>query len=426
MGKSALLRRQAIKLKDTNNIDDVIITITGNELIGIGDFSSTSQAEIENEWKKVICRRIILEITNKFEILDRNIEVEISDIGNIKEKNITTSLTKKILQLTQSIQTKEKKNISDVLVREIEILEKSIKEEEKEKTVWLLIDDIDAKYIDNEENQQRVGSFFSAIRSLAFSVEGLRVRASVRTDVWRNLRKMEDQDKIRQYVIDIEWQDTMLRSIFVKRILSYLQRENFPPAKNWDTNRHYDQIVGQVFVNSMPWDRKKVEPYIPIKILAGGRPRWMGQLCKLAGIQAGTSLIRIENIKEAMHEFGGEKISDIQKEHQHQFSDLSKLLAIFRLGKREYNRFQLLSLIEKSYIEKLSGIIPNINGYPFQKVDQLAEFLFQIDFLSGHNDGKSNFLTYNDNPELFQTAENAKNKLLWTVNASYRNFLKII
>ena len=33
-----------------------------------------------------------------------------------------------------------------------------------ERTVWVLIDDIDAKYIDDDDNQQRIGAFFSALR----------------------------------------------------------------------------------------------------------------------------------------------------------------------------------------------------------------------------------------------------------------------
>ncbi|MFZ3222808.1 MAG: hypothetical protein WA142_06895 [Rugosibacter sp.] len=237
---------------------------------------------------------------------------------------------------------------------------------------------------------------------------------------------MEDQDKIRQYVIDIHWKDTTLRSIFAKRILSYLQREKFQPALNLDPTIHYDEIVGQVFDGKLPWDNKLVEPFIPIKILAGNRPRWMGQLCKLAGGHAAPSRIGIRDISHAMNEFGQEKISDILKEHSHQFSDLSKVINVFRSGKREYNRYQLITLLQKNYAEKLPGAVPSVNGYPYQEADQIAEFLFQIDFVSSHHSGKSDFINYQNDPDVFRSNENQQNKLMWTVNASYRNFLRIV
>ena len=293
-----------------------------------------------------------------------------------------------------------------------------------ERTVWVLIDDIDAKYIDDDDNQQRIGAFFSALRSLAFGVSGLRLRASVRTDVWRNLRKMEDQDKLRQYVTDISWRDDALRSIFARKILSYLRRKNFPPALAWNEAQNYFDLVGQVFFGKFRWSKETVEPFIPLKFLAGSRPRWMGQLAKMAGSKAGTKRISEDNIYDAMQDFGQEKLSDIYKEHLHQFTPLEKLINSFRGGKREYNRYQLLKVISEKFVDKIVDV-PAINGYPYQNVEQLAEFLFEIDFLVARRPGRSDFVTYSNDPELFSTDENSQNKILWTVHSSYRNFLRI-
>jgi hypothetical protein len=57
--------------------------------------------------------------------------------------------------------------------------------------------------------------------------------------------------------------------------------------------------------------------------------------------------------------------------------------------------------------------------------EQLAEFLFEIDFLTAHHAGKSDYLVYNNDPELFSTKENQQNKILWSIHSSYRNFLRI-
>jgi hypothetical protein len=434
MGKSALLKRLALRLREPQQTD-IVISTTGHELMGMGDFSFKSHAYLENHWKQVICKRICIEIGKRIELAltdDAMAMVEAAEIEGFKGANVVSALTDRIGGILAKVMGADSDPAAGATMH---LLRKGLNnpldtlrrfQEDRERVVWLLIDDIDAKYVDDDENQHRVGAFFSAIRSLAFSVEGLRIRASVRTDVWRNLRRMEDQDKLRQYVIDISWHDQALRSIFVKRILSYLQRERFAPAEHWDTTLNHDEIVEQVFVGRMPWDQRLVEPFLPIKILAGNRPRWMGQLCKLAGGHAGDSRISINNINHAMNEFGQEKIADIQKEHIHQFADLPKLIDVFRAGRREYNRFQLVKAIEATYLQKVAGQVPHINGYPYTSIDQLGDFLFQVDFIACHHPGKRDFTSCQDDPDRWHSNENNQNKLLWAVNPSYRRYLRII
>lgn len=438
MGKSALLKRLALRLR-TAESPDIVISTTGHELMGMGDFSHRSHAYLENHWKQVICKRICVEIGKRIQLAltdDAMSMVETAEIEGFKGANVVSALTDRIGGILQRVVGGGEGGAADGSAASgVHLLRKGVSnpldtlrrfQQQGDRVVWLLIDDIDAKYVDDDENQHRVGAFFSAIRSLAFSVEGLRIRASVRTDVWRNLRRMEDQDKLRQYVIDISWRDQTLRAIFAKRILSYLQRQGFGPAEHWDTLQNHDEIVEQVFVGRMPWDQRLVEPFLPIKVLAGNRPRWMGQLCKLAGAQAGSSRISITHINHAMNEFGQEKIADIQKEHIHQFADLPKLIDVFRAGRREYNRFQLLKAIETLYLEKVAGAVPLINGYPHTSSDQLGDFLFQIDFIACHHTGKSDFTSCQDDPDRWPSLENQQNKLFWAVNPSYRRYLRIV
>ena len=430
MGKSAMLKVLSLRRKEENP-EDIVIFTTGNELMGLGDFTNKSQAYLENHWKQVICQRICVEIGRKINFAFSDLEmsmVEAAELEGYKDLNIFSSLTERIGGMiskalttvggTAILEASKKRGIPNP--------EQALKniQNKGDRNVWVLIDDIDAKYVDDEDNQQRVGAFFSAMRSLAFGVSGLRLRASVRTDVWRNLRKMEDQDKLRQYVIDIEWRDDALRNIFTRRILSYLKREEFPPAQKWSEARNYFDIFDQVFYGKFQWSKSTVEAFIPLKYLAGGRPRWMGQLAKLAGSRAGKKRIIETNIYDSMQEFGQEKLSDIHKEHSHQFGPLDKLIQSFRGGKREYNRYQLLKHITDRFVNKVVDV-PFINGYPYTVVEQLAEFLFEIDFLVAHRPGKSDFVTFNNDQELFTTEENRQNKISWTVHSSYRNFLRI-
>lgn len=430
MGKSAMLKVLSLKRKEQRP-DDLVIFTTGNELIGMGDFSGKSHAYLENHWKQVVCKRICIEIGRSINLALTDLEmsmVEAAELEGFKNLNLLSALTERTGNMLQRALTAAGgANILDATQkRGVVNPEQALKnfQSKGDRNVWVLIDDIDAKYVDNDESQQRVGAFFSALRSLAFNVSGLRLRASVRTDVWRNLRTMEDQDKIRQYLIDISWRDDALRSIFSRKILSYLRRQQYTPALKWDANKNYHDLVGEVFSGNFNWSKQKVDPLTPLKFLAGGRPRWMGQLAKMAGTKAGTLRIIERNVLDAMQEFGQEKISDIQKEHSYQFAALDKLIQSFRNGKREYNKYQLLKLIKDKFVDKIVEV-PAVNGFPYTNAEQLAEFLFEIDFLVANRPGEAGFVTYLDDPELFSTEENGQNKIMWVVHASYRNFLRI-
>jgi hypothetical protein len=434
MGKSALLSHLNFRL--IQNEKHIVVKVTGNELIGLGSFEGKGQAQLENHWKQVICKKISLEIGKKigFAFTDQQIGlVEAAELEGYKDLNFVSSLTDRIGGLIKVLVGKAGDlKIDDVPGRGAKkgvenYIEKLRRyQEDGDIRVWLLIDDVDAKYKNDEYHQDLVGAFFSAIRSLAFAVKNLCVRASVRTDVWYSLRRMEDQDKLRQYVMDIKWRDDALRRILTKKILSYLQREN--PNSNfstWNEATHYHEITGQVFDRWIKWGNLNEEPFVPIKILAGARPRWMGQLCRMAGERKEGQFIGTRSIQLAMPDFGMEKINDMQKEHQHQFAELGKLVDAFRAGAREYNRFALISKIENGYIKKVDAV-PQINGFPFKSSDQLGDFLFQIEFVSGMRKGSPRLILYQDDPELFQHQENLQNQITWVINHSYRQHLRIV
>lgn len=449
MGKSSLLTRLLSHLKKERPFD-IVISATGNELIGIGNFNSTDHAELENHWKQIICKRICIEIGKQIKWAARDDAmglVEIAEIEGYKDQNIVSALASRVGHIVQSALGKavdpssETSATPEVYKIGLQNYHQALTryQSDKDILVWVLIDDIDAKYRDTIENQERVGAFFSALRSLAFGVRNLRLRASIRSDVWTNLRRMEDQDKLRQYIIDIKWRDDELKEILAKKILAYLRTYHKAIAKpTWNATTHYQDIMSLVFSQYFKWGKKNEEPFYPIKTLAGHRPRWMGQLCRAAGELAPSrrdfkGQIWLDDIDNAMSTFGADKFSDLSKEHQHQFSDITKLVDAFKSGEREYNRFQLLRRIFDKYVSKVVAI-PDIDGYPYVTTDdavaskiasdQLGRFLFQIEFISPKRpDGR--FELYQDNPDLFDSQENQQNKVIWAVSPSYRKYLRI-
>lgn len=58
MGKSALLSRLEYRLREENEyLSPLVVRVTGNELLGLGDFSGKDQAYLENYWKRIICKK---------------------------------------------------------------------------------------------------------------------------------------------------------------------------------------------------------------------------------------------------------------------------------------------------------------------------------------------------------------------------------
>jgi hypothetical protein len=431
MGKSALLSRLNHSLASPHQ-DNIVIKTTGNEMLGLGNFQLKGHAALENYWKQVICKRICMAIgkTVGFAMTDDSMSmVETAELEGFKGQNLLSALANRMGRTVQkTIQSltgvgAEVEANKKPLLNSLEPLRRY--QQSNDAMIWLLVDDIDAKYVDNEEYQERIAAFITAIRSLAFTVKNLRIRASIRTDVWFNLRRMEDQDKLRQYVIDIKWKDDALRTILAKKILSYVQRElSGREYDGWKVGANYRQIISLVFQDTFSWGRRLEEAFIPLKVLAGARPRWMGQLAKRAGENT-AGRIGMDDLVAVMSEFGQEKMSDLQKEHQYQFADLAKLVDAFRGGQREYNRHQLISQINQRYAEKLETI-PDVNGYPYKSPEQLGAFLFQIEFISARRQNSDRHMFYQDDPELFDTEESRQNKILWPISPSYRQYLRIV
>lgn len=85
MGKSALLSRLQNKLgSEDDYTSPIIIRAKGNDLLGLGDFVGKDQAYLENYWKQIICKKIILEIGNKIGFALSSDEISIVEIAELE------------------------------------------------------------------------------------------------------------------------------------------------------------------------------------------------------------------------------------------------------------------------------------------------------------------------------------------------------
>ena len=433
MGKSTLLSKLNYKLRNENSyLKPIVVRVTGNELLGLGDFTDKDQAYLENYWKRIICKKVIIEIGNSigFAASSNSISmVEIAELDGLKSKNFIGGLISRIKGKLPLINTEFKGNIPENL----ESLLCDYQLKHAKSSVWLLVDDIDSKYVDTEEYQARIGSFFSAIRSLAFDMKQLNIRTSVRSDVWQNLRHLEDLDKWEQYVIEISWTNKHMRDMLANKISSYVKREHPNSAEaKYTYDKDYNKLFQLAFEHPIRWMHKEsTSMFDAISSFSNKRPRWMGQLCRMAAKQSKKSNSRnrniyLKHIDEILASFGKNRKSDLIKEHQHQFQELDALIDCFRAKQKEYTNNELIDLLETNFIrERDAADIPPVDGIKYKDTEDLGAFIYKLGLISGKDKTGRLFTHYCDDPDLFRTIENREGKIKWSVHIAYRKYLNI-
>lgn len=433
MGKSALLSKLAYDLENSDN-PPIVVKVTGANLVGISPPPLNSTfLELQNYWARVICTRINFAIANRlnFAFSDNAMAlVESAEISGFKERNLVGSLIHRIKSSKIPLEAKPQAATNH------EELLKRIPERIPNFEVWLLVDDIDSTYLDSPELRALTSTFFSACRALVRDVQGLSIRASVRSDVWSALRHNEDLDKCEQYVTEIFWSAPDLNVILSKKIYSYYYRSDFARAvvDGLDYRRNAVRMLEFAFTNRVLWGGRMVPPFRPIHVLSAGRPRWMSQLCRLAGVQAAKNnhnLIGAPEINEVMKTYSRYRLNDIYKEHSHQYAGLEKLIETFSNSPARYSTGDILSQIATKYTNAVgANNIPELDGFPYKGPLQIAHFLFKIGFIVGRRerDGDAagaDYIRFEERPELLSDGRNPDDDLIWEVHPSYREALSI-
>lgn len=432
MGKSALLSRLEYKLsKEPQYNSPLVIRVKGNELLGLGQFSGSDHAFLENYWKQIICKKIIVEIGSRIGLAltsDQISMVELAELDGLKSKNLIGGLISRVIGRLPLLDAELKTSIPE---NSISLL-KSYQGGNEDSSVWLLIDDIDAKYQNNIESQARVGAFFSAIRALAFELKNLKIRATVRSDVWSCLRHLEDLDKLQQYIVPIVWTKKNMRDMLAQKILVYI-KNNHPetPEAKFTLSRDYNKILDVVFLSPIEWGHDKdARLFDAISAFSNRRPRWMGQLSRMAGKKAKENpyaqKISLDHINYILSDFGAHRRDDLIKEHSHQFDELNNLIDSLRATRKEFNFQELNLILDTGFIRgRDKDVIPAVDGKVYAEIEDLGDFLYKLGLISRiHEDGKT-FTHFTDDPDLFRSIENRKNNIIWSIHPAYRKFLNI-
>lgn len=426
MGKSALLSKFAYDLSGSAGRNDIVIRVIGSQITAgsIPTFSGFLDAQAF--WVRAICSKINSCIGSEigFAFSDTQMSlVEAAEISGLKSRNLVGALLSRIKSSRIPIEV-----TAPGAVNPAALLDRALKTD-ADRFVWLLVDDIDASFENTAQQQLAIGSFFSACRYVATNFKGVGIRCTVRADVWANLRSVEDLDKSEQYIIDIFWTKDELKSILSKKILAWIER-NWPGHRLTEVNyvRDADKLIELAFERRIRWGSHKVPPFQPVSILAGGRPRWMSQLCRMAGVKATIrgKLISNVEISSVMHEFTRYRLNDLYKEHHHQFSKLEGLASIFSGSLTKFTTDELARKINREFVGPVGVTnIPAIDGEAYKSLLQLASLLFQVGFLVARKGDErdaraADFITHSERPELLKHGIPTEEDLHWEIYPSYR------
>lgn len=312
-----------------------------------------------------------------------------------------------------------------------------------------MIDDIDATFRSTSDDCLRVSTFFSAARALAKQVKGIRLRVSVRADVWSSIRRTDEAlDKVEQYVFDLRWSRTETGRILAQRVRAYLkeldrekrlreaehERDRLiavgvikPPGELSILERMNDVgVIDLIFDGRWAWAN---QPHHFIHVLSGGRPRWGLQLCRLAAAEGhrvgNRRQLKVGFAKQVLQTYGRLRIDDLTREHRHQCPQIDDLVQAFARQRVRYTTDELMAFIEAAILRKASV---EVDGSAVVNPMAVAHFLYRCDFLLARDkqDGGNLVLyRFEEKPQLLTSATNPDEGLVWEVAPGYRQALNL-
>ncbi len=437
-GKSALLVRFAHDLRARAE-RPLVLHLVPSSLAALKEPPLTDHTVVlENYWKQVLCGAINMQLAQDIGFAwkdDQMALVESAEVAGFKGRNLVSALLSRLagkislglVELNLTPSAKPALNAEQVLQR-------VAGEAGLARPVWVLMDDIDTNFQNAPQQRAFISAFFSVARALRREISGLGIRATVRSDVWSSLRA-EHLDKVEQYMTALQWPASLQKALLAQRVAAYLRRNDPGSVQaGWDVATHEDALIDLVFARRMKWGGASAPAAHVLRVLGGGRPRWMTQLCRQAGVAAArekAELIGIHHIHPVMGEFGSRRLADLYKEHDHQFTDLKRLVEAFSGGPRRYGTAELLQRVQAQYLALTpEEKIPAVDGTPYRDARQLAHFLYKCGFINGNNKegaklDRPEFVHYDSRPDLLEVDTNLDDGMAWEIQPAYRNILRV-
>ena len=425
-GKSALLRLAERHLRD-RPAAPLVVKVTGSSI------SPTLTTDNEDAWtaawKDSILRLLAREIGATIKVAvsdDATALVEEAEREGFRQRSIFSFFLDRVALTSVPVGQKKPS-----LANAERVLSRWLSSNEK---VWLLIDDIDLNYANTEHYRIKLSSFLSAVRDLMVKTPEIRVRFTIRPNVWQILRRgYEGSSHFRETVIQLQWSLADCELMTARRVESYLQRGNDWPRISRSLPRgarRSDALNALIFETPMPWGKESYRPATSVLYtLSRHRPRWLVELMKEAAIRTqarqGTK-INYDDVEKTLPAFSRNRFEDTVVEFRSHCPQLPELLTAFAAQKERYTTDQLLKMLRDSVLQQIHPVIAGYT-HPVQP-REVAQFLFEIGFLSARldrQDSSYEHATFAEQPDLLDSRTNIDQGYSWEIHPVFRQALRL-
>ena len=246
-GKSAILRMVKEKLEQNNKL--IVINSTGVALSP--DLESDDSDTWTRAWKKKILNLIANEIGAKIGFAyndDATSLVEQAEMNGFKSRSFISHIVDRLK--INGVPERKREAVADV--------ESILERWTDGGGIWLIVDDIDQNFQNTSKNKLKVATYFTAIRQIVNALPEIRIRTSVRPNVWKIIkREYEALSHIEQYMVDIRWEHEDIEQLLAKRIQGYLERtgqwSDFSIGLPSDLNLRNTKLISLIFEENMMW-----------------------------------------------------------------------------------------------------------------------------------------------------------------------------
>lgn len=427
-GKSALLRLLRLELNSTYPVT-IVVSSLGSDLSP--DLQTMDQDAWARAWKKNLLRAVASEV-------GANIGLAFTDdaIGLVEEAEANGFKARSFVSAI----------IDRLKLKSAEIDRTRITPADHERAlqrflsgrtpVWVLIDDVDQNFVNDERGRVKVASFFTACRQIMTKVPDIRFRSTVRPNVWAAIKPhFESLSHVEQYTVDLSWTTDQFCKLLAARVASYLQRKNLQeaarPLLRAEGSRGERALVGLVFDDPLPWagPGQYRPPHEVLYTLSRHRPRWLVELCKVAATAAhkrDRQKIGLDDIKGQLQAFGQRRLEDTVAEYRSQCAEIENVIQAFSNQMDLYSTDELVSLINRRVMQathpKIVGVVGQAGAL------DVAHLLFQIGFITGRRElgsGAYEHISYAEKPTLLKTTTNLDDGLKWEIHPVFRPILNL-
>ena len=387
-GKSALLRMCMISNEKNN---EIVVNIRRPVIQSGGDVSQTIEG-----WKIYIAQEICKTLNEKREMITKN--KTLNTIFASLEKTLS-----EIVKKQYDINYLEiKNNILDAYNKQNNIIN-------------IYIDDLDVGYKNTSEQNESIAALFTAIRDIMRENRSLKVRMTLRTDVYDNVRRIdESSDKIQGAKIELKISNHEIFSMLTKRVCSFLGKDHISNYQQLSQSKMMDlmeEVIAPVFKGRGKWEEKHTN-YV-LMTMTRRRPRDIFSLCGFAwdhAVERNSTKIETEDLDAVMSRYSKEKMNDIVSEYRYEFrnqDDLREVILALRPSENERKKGGKLYVYNKSTLmKKIDTILERRKIYSsdsqLMNCFDLAKLLYKANVITGRIDSDTSITRtyYMEEPDL--------------------------